>query len=101
MFDQQPVVSFAPETIAPHKYENEATLETLAIKLELQVALFELLLYRAFAFGLPIAAVPEHDRAATILALGDRSFEIPIVQWMVFNLNRKPLVVWGRATGLS
>ena len=44
------------------------------------------------AFGHPEAAVPQHDRAAAILALGDRAFEVAVVERMVLHLDRQALV---------
>jgi hypothetical protein len=57
---------------------------------ELQIALLE----TAFGiFGFPSAAVPQHDRAAAVLALRNRALEITIVERVVFDLDGQPLVV--------
>ena len=40
----------------------------------------------------PIALVPHHHGAAAVLALGDGPFEVAVLQWMIFDLNREPLV---------
>ena len=42
---------------------------------------------------LPITAVPQHDRAAAILTLGNRPFEVAVIERMIFDLDRKPLVM--------
>ena len=44
------------------------------------------------SLGLPIAAVPQHDRSAAILTLGDRPLEVAIIERMVLDLDRQPLV---------
>ena len=44
------------------------------------------------SFGRPEAAVPQHDRAAAVLALGDRAFEVAVVERVVLDLDRQPLV---------
>ena len=65
-------------------------MEFFAVEGELEVAL----LVSGFRIlGLPIAAVPELHRAAAILALRDRAFEIAVIERMVFHLHRQPLVM--------
>ena len=44
------------------------------------------------AVGRPEAAVPEHDGAAAILALGDGAFEVAVIERVIFGLDGKPLV---------
>src|ERR1051326_9230336 len=44
------------------------------------------------AYRGPMAAVPDDDRAAAVLALGDVALELEIVERMVFGANRKPLL---------
>ena len=44
------------------------------------------------ALGLPIAAVPELHGAAAILALGNRAFEIAVVERMILDLDRQAFV---------
>ena len=43
--------------------------------------------------AVPIAAIPNHDGAAAILALRNGALEVAVVQRMVFDLDREPLVV--------
>ena len=45
------------------------------------------------AFGNPGATIPELHRAAAILALGNRAFEIAIVEWVILDLDGQALVV--------
>ena len=51
--------------------------------------------------AIPMAAIPDHHGAAAVLALWDRAFEVAVIQRMVFDLDREPLVVGieGRALG--
>ncbi len=68
-------------------------METFSIERELEVAAGEPLLGRLAAFGLPIAAVPQLDRAATIFALGNCAFKVAIIERMILDFHRQPLVV--------
>ena len=43
---------------------------------------------------LPMATVPDHDRAATIFTLRDRAFEFVIGYRMILNLHCQPLFAW-------
>ena len=45
------------------------------------------------ALGQPEAAIPQHDGAAAILALGDRALEVAVVERMVLDLDGEALVV--------
>ncbi|MGY4356834.1 hypothetical protein ACVW0J_003327 [Bradyrhizobium sp. i1.7.7] len=65
-------------------------MQLVAVERELEVALLEAALG---ILGLPGAAVPEHDRAAAILPFRNRAFEIAIVERMVLDLDRQPLVM--------
>ena len=62
----------------------------LAIQGEFQIALLEAAL--ADRLRLPDAAIPQHDGAAAILAFGNGAFEIAIVQRVILDLDRQPLV---------
>ena len=68
-------------------------MQPLALQREFEVALRQRLLGALLSFRLPVAAVPQHDRAAAILAFRDRAFEIAVVERMIFHLDRKALVV--------
>src|SRR5690606_33240314 len=65
-------------------------LHALALEHEFEVALLEALMRVADRF--PGALVPEHHRAAAILALGDGSFEVAIVERMVLDADGEALV---------
>jgi hypothetical protein len=68
-------------------------MQSLALQRELEVAFRQRLLGGPRSIGLPIAAVPQHDRAAAILTLGYRPFEVAVVERMIFDLDRKPFVM--------
>ena len=68
-------------------------MQSLALQRELEIALRQRLLGGLRSIGLPITAIPQHDRAAAILTLGDRPFKVAIIEGMIFDLDRKPLVI--------
>ena len=90
MLDQQPIGALAAIAVVPHPHQHPAAMQLLAVQGELQVALFEAALG---IVALPIAAVPELHRAAAILALRDRAFEVAVVERMILDLDREALVV--------
>ena len=92
VLDQQPIGALATVAVVTHPNEHEASVQPLAVQHELEVALLHRLFRRLAALRLPVAPIPEHDRAATILALRDRAFEITIVERVVLDLDREPLV---------
>ena len=57
---------------------------------EFQVALLEAALG---IVGLPGAAIPELHGAAAILAVGNSAFEIAVIERVILDLDRQPLVV--------
>src|SRR5690606_35086172 len=77
--DQQPVVALFAGA-ARHANQMPAALQLLALKLELDMTLCKALL--DVEVGFPLSAVPDNDRAAAILSLRDRAFEVAIVQRM-------------------
>ena len=68
-------------------------MQPLAIERELEIAFRQRLLRGLRSLGLPIAAIPQHDRAAAILTLRNRPFEVAIIQGMIFDLDREPFVM--------
>jgi hypothetical protein len=100
VLDQQPTWSLFA-LAALHTHQHEAALQPLAVEDDLQVALLQALVRVGPGFRLPIAAVPEHHRAAAVLALGDGAFEIAVVERVVLDLDRQPAVVrvHGQAPG--
>ena len=65
-------------------------MQLVAMQVEFEVALGEAALG---ILRIPIAAVPELHRAAAILILRNRAFEIAVVERMVLDLDREPLVM--------
>src|SRR5262245_54605592 len=51
--------------------------------------------------GDPASLVPQHHRATTIFALGDGALELTIVDRMVLDVHRKPVLVWIAARALG
>ncbi len=92
MLDEQPVGSLAAGPVALHPHQHPAAAQALAVQCEFKVTLGQGRLGRPVAFRLPIAAVPELHRAAAILTLRNRPFEIAIVQRVILDLDREALV---------
>src|SRR5580765_4234320 len=89
MLDQEPfVLGFA----ALDAHKNEAAVQFFAQELEFEVALGELLVHAVGAFGLIRTFIPHNDFAATVLAFRNRAFKLTVIVWMIFHLNREPLV---------
>jgi hypothetical protein len=84
--------SLAPEAVAAHAHQHPTAVQLAAFQRELKIAALEGVLRRLVAFRRPIAAVPEHHRAAAIFALGDGAFEIAVVQRMIFDFHRETFV---------
>jgi hypothetical protein len=93
MLDQKPIGAFAAVSVPLHADENPASVQTLSLQHELEVAASKRFLWRLVAFGLPISAVPELNRPAAIFAVGDRSLEVPIIERVILDLDREPLIV--------
>ena len=96
--DQQPILPLLPRLDA-HPDQMPAALEFLAVKLELEMALFQAPL--RVADRRPCATIPDDDRATAIFALSDRSFEIGIFQRVVLDRDREALLarIQARASG--
>src|SRR3984893_13850987 len=93
MLDQKPIGPFAAGPVMFHADENPAAVQTLSLQRELEVAARKRFLWRLVAFGLPISAAPELNRPAAIFALGDRSLEVPIIERVILDLDREPLIM--------
>ena len=92
MFDEQPVRTLAAVAVACHAHEHPASLELLARHHELQIAIAEHATNGFIAFRHPEATVPQHDRAAAVFLLRDRSFEITIIERVILNLDGEALI---------
>jgi hypothetical protein len=92
VLDQEPVVAFRLAFAIPaHAHQHPTSVQALAVEREFQVALRQPLV--RVDLGFPIAAVPELHRAGAILALRDRALEVAVVERMILDLDREPLVV--------
>jgi hypothetical protein len=92
VLDQQPVVALAALAVVAHAHQNPAALQLAAGERELEIALAQRRIDVAVALRRPEPAVPEHDGAAAVLALGDRAFEVAIVERVVLDLDGQALV---------
>ena len=90
VLDQQPVGALAAVAVMAHPHQYPTAMQLVAIQREFQVALLEAL-FRIVGF--PITAVPKLHGAAAILAFGNGAFEIAVVERMILDLDRQPLVV--------
>ena len=90
VLDQEPVGALAAIAVMAHPHQHPAAMQLVAMQVEFQVALLEAALG---IFRIPSAAVPQLHRAAAILVLRDRAFEIAVVERMVLDFDRKPLVM--------
>lgn len=93
MLDQQPIGALAALAIVAHAHKHEAAVQALAFEGELEVALGKRLFRALLSLRLPIAAIPQHDRAAAILAFRNRAFEVAIIERMILDLDGQALVV--------
>ena len=91
VLDQEPVHPLAAGAVMLHADQDPAALELVTLQGELEVAVEQSLLGRGL-LRLPRAPVPDHDGAAAVLSFRDRSFEIAVVERVVFDLDREPLV---------
>src|SRR5262245_62510188 len=94
LLDQQPVVAFLAGA-AMHAHQVPAAVKLLAFERERQMALIKALV--RIVFRLPAAAIPDHDRAAAIFALRDRTFELVVLDRVVFHLYGKALLTRNQA----
>ncbi len=92
MLDQEPVVPLLAFA-AFHPHQDETALQPLAVEDDLKVAFLQALMRIGPGLGLPIAAVPQHHRAAAILAFWDRPLEVAVVERVVLHLHGEPAVM--------
>jgi hypothetical protein len=94
VLDQKPVLARLAATALRvatfHMDEHPLALHSLALQGKLELALLQALM--RIADRLPGACVPQHHGAATVLALWDRAFEAAVLQRMVLDPYREPLV---------
>ena len=88
IFDEEPVGSLSAGPIVMHPDEDPATMEALAFKSKLQVALRQSSFGRNIALGRPETTIPQLNSAPTVLAFGNSAFEIAIIEGMIFDFDR-------------
>ena len=75
---------------AVHAHEVPAAVQFFAIEVEHEVPLGVALV--RIALRVPRATVPDHHRAAAVLAVRNRAFEGVVFDRVIFNVDREPLV---------
>src|SRR4029077_10480914 len=87
VLDQEPR-RFAAESARAHEYPG--TIQLDAVQRELQIALLERGVHVGH-FRRPGAAVPYHDRTATVFAFRNDSFETAIFDGVILHLHGEAL----------
>ena len=94
MFDQQPIVALTvARAIVLETHQHPAALQFFSGENEFEFAVAKCLLGIFVTERRPEAAIPQHHRAAAVLAFGNGAFEIAVVEGMVFDFDRQPLVI--------
>src|SRR5262249_25437482 len=88
--DQEPVV-VAVALACAHAYEMPAAMQFFTVEIEDEMAFGERLV--RIAFRRPGAAGPDHHRAAPLFALPGGALEGVVLDRMILDLHRKPLLV--------
>ncbi len=101
LLDQQPclVTGLAAITAAVCPDQVPASLELFAVELELEMAPFVPVL--RIADRLPRAAIPDDDGARAVLMRRNDALEGAVLQRMVFDVHREPLLVRVEAWALG
>ena len=97
--NQQPVRLGFVGRPAAHAHQNPFAVQLLAVKHKLEVALGQALI--RVAYRLPGSFIPQHHRAAAVLAFGDRAFEPSILHGVIFHLDGQPLIAGHVARALG
>jgi hypothetical protein len=92
MLNQEPVVAFSAQPVVLHAHQHPATPQLLTRCRELELALAQGRIHILCFLGHPEAPIPQHYGAAAIFPLGDRAFEVAVVERMVLHLDRQSLV---------
>lgn len=95
MLDKEPVGTLLAFSLA-HPVQDPAAVQLLALEGQVKLA-FSISAIRILA--VPIAAIPNHHGAAAVLPLRNGPFEVAVIQRIVLDLDREPLVrrIEGRA----
>jgi hypothetical protein len=94
VLNQEPVCALVPFPVVGHSNQDEAAMQSSAFESELKIALCQRLLRTPLSLRLPIATVPEHDRAAAVLPLRTRPFEVAIIKRVILDLDGEAFVMW-------
>src|SRR5882724_5092887 len=70
-------------------HQHPRTTEFFPAQSKFQLAFFQCSSY-IFLFGKPGTRVPNHYGSASIFTFRNDTFEITVLQWMVFHLHREP-----------
>src|SRR5262245_51173615 len=89
LLDQQPVVALLASP-AVHTHQMPSAVQLLSFERERQMPFRQALV--RIVLRVPASAVPDHYRAAAILALRDRAFELVVLGGVVFHLHGEPLL---------
>src|SRR5882724_13548168 len=105
LFDEQPLVAFAPRAAGAYADDGEVSVKLFAIEAELEVALGqhlsglficsrkELSIDWRGREWLPLSDVPDHNRTRAVVAFGNDAFEAEIGNGVIFDLHGEALVV--------
>ena len=101
VLDQQPVAALAAEAIGLQPHQDPTPFKTLAGQGKFEVAALQGIFGSLAPLGSPVTPVPQLHRAAAILPLGYGPLEVAIVERMILDLDRQPLVggIDGRPPG--
>ena len=89
VLDEQPFVALLA---ALQLDQHETAAQFFPVQIELDLALGQLLQRIGVAFGAERSAVPDHHGSRAIAAFGNLAFEAAILQRVIFDLHRQPLV---------
>ena len=94
LLDEQPVgLGGLLPARAAHAYEHPLALHLCAVEFELEFAVAQCRGHILKAgLGMPGSLVPDHDRAAAVLALGDDALKAAVLDWVVFDLHGEAAV---------
>ena len=82
MLDQEPLS-------LSHTHKHPRAAKLFPVEGEFEIALRQRAI-DIFHFGLPRAAIPDHDGPASILSFRDHAFELEIIDRMIFGLESGP-----------
>jgi hypothetical protein len=82
-----------PVPVAAHARKRPRAAELVAEQLELELAALDLRARRLRLQELEAAGVPDDRRTGAVAAFGNDALEIRVLDGMVFDVNRQPLLV--------